>query len=487
MSKKERSWRGVGMRGRLVICFGTFSLFIILMIWLFQVRLFEFFYEKTKLKEIDKAAETISRVLDDEDLLAEVAFGFSDEYGICVRIFEVYSPSAGREAVSFDRSPTCMIHKLDYSGLYTYYSNAVSEGGEWSSRSLGGAVRSDASPSKAGDGNVTYILVRAVSDGEGRNWAIFLNTEFAPKQSTVTSIGTQFVWLAAVLVVSGMLLGYVFSSQIARPLKRMTAAAKELAAGNYNADFEPNGYRETRDLAKALNVAAQEIGKTDALKRELMANVSHDLRTPLTMITGYAEMMRDIPGENTPENVQIIVDEANRLTALVNDMLDLSKTEAVTERLERTRFDLTDAVRDIAGRYSKMLESSGVCVEFEYSENVSVYADRGKILQVVSNLVNNAVNYCGEDKTVTVVQTSDENGKVRISVSDTGDGIPPDKLPYIWDRYYKVDKVHRRAFVGSGLGLSIVKNILQLHGASYGVESCVGKGSTFWFELDSVE
>ena len=215
------------------------------------------------------------------------------------------------------------------------------------------------------------------------------------------------------------------------------------------------------------------------MRRDLLANVSHDLRTPLTMIKGYGEVMRDLPGENTPENVQIIIDEAERLTSLVNDLLDLSKLESGVVPLEKASFNLTESIRLILHRYDKLADYS---FPFAYEEDVWVNADELKISQVVYNLVNNAITYSGADKTITLRQTLRE-GKVRVSVTDTGEGIPPDKLQDIWERYYKVDKEHKRAQMGSGLGLSIVKNILDMHGGAYGVESQLGQGSTFWFEL----
>ena len=200
------------------------------------------------------------------------------------------------------------------------------------------------------------------------------------------------------------------------------------------------------------------------------------------MIAGYSEVMRDIPGENTPENVQIIIDETHRLTTLVNDMLDLSKLQAQAIPLERSVFNLTESIREIMTRYDKMADFR---FSFEANEEVYVNADELKISQVVYNLVNNAINYTGADKTIRVRQKV-RDGVVRIEVIDSGEGIPADKLKDIWERYYKVDKSHKRAQVGSGLGLSIVKSILDLHGGMYGVQSEVGKGSVFWFELKQV-
>ena len=247
-------------------------------------------------------------------------------------------------------------------------------------------------------------------------------------------------------------------------------------------DFSGEGFKETRELAETLNYAASELSKNDRLSKELIANISHDLRTPLTMITGYSEVMRDIPGENTPENVQVIIDEANRLSELVSALLDLSKLQAGAGRLDISRFDLTETIMDAMYRYSKLTERYGYRIEFYSDRNVMIDADRAMLLQVLYNLINNAINYIGEDKLVIVEQTVKQDA-VRISVTDHGEGIAPEQLPYIWDRYYKVDKVHRRATVGTGIGLSIVKGVLESHGAAYGVDSTPGVGSTFWFEI----
>ena len=189
--------------------------------------------------------------------------------------------------------------------------------------------------------------------------------------------------------------------------------------------------------------------------------------------------------ENTPENVQVIIDETERLTELVNDVLDLSKIKAGTRKPEFEVFDLTETVGAVLQRYEKFKEKEQYTIIFEKIDGISVMADRTMILQVVYNLVNNALNYTGEDKTVVIRQTV-SNGRVRVSVTDSGMGISDADLPYIWDRYYKVDKVHKRAVVGTGLGLAIVKSILEAHGAVYGVESQIDQGSTFYFELDAI-
>ena len=207
--------------------------------------------------------------------------------------------------------------------------------------------------------------------------------------------------------------------------------------------------------------AADELSQVEHLQQELIANISHDLRTPLTMIGGYAEVMRDIPGENTPENMQIIIDETSRLSSLVTELLDFSKLQAGTLKMESSVFSLTQAVTAILTRYNKLKEQEGYQILFEPAEECNVYADEGRIGQVIYNLINNALTYTGPDKTVTVTQTV-EGDQVRIAVHDSGQGIPQEELPLIWNRYYRSKENHKRAIQGSGLGLSIVRSILEL-------------------------
>lgn len=325
------------------------------------------------------------------------------------------------------------------------------------------------------------IYVEIMNDGT-QDMVVMVNSQLTPVDATVDTLRIQFIWISVILILLSLLIAFLLSKKISGSIIKVNHAARELAKGDYSVEFSGKDYREIAELSETLNFAARELEKTEGFRKELIANVSHDLRTPLTMIIAYAEGMRDLPGENTPENIQVIIDESRRLTNLVNDMLDISKLQAGVLEKETSIYNLTESIESVLERYNKLKEQEGYSIEFQYEQEVFVKADEFKIFQVIYNLINNAINYTGADKWVLVRQLIKDE-VVRIEVTDTGEGIAKEALPYVWNRYYKVDKTHKRAVMGTGLGLAIVKNILILHEADYGVESEPGKGSTFWFEL----
>ncbi|WP_458458827.1 ATP-binding protein [Pseudobutyrivibrio sp.] len=327
----------------------------------------------------------------------------------------------------------------------------------------------------------SVIYVRII-ENNGLEEVIMVNSVLTPVDATVSTLKVQLRFISAIMIVIAFALAATLSKSLSHSIIRINEGAKKLADGDYSVKFNSRDYMEVAELSDTLNYTATELGKTDSFQKELIANVSHDLRTPLTMIKGYAEVMRDIPGENTPENVQVIIDETERLTGLVNDMLDISKLKAGTITIQPEEYNITESIRHVLERYNKLREVEGYTIDFQYDDEVIVYADEQKMYQVLYNLVNNAINYTGPDKKVTVIQKVIDD-TLRIEVKDTGDGVKQEDIPYVWDRYYKDKTAHKRAISGTGLGLSIVKNVLELHGAKYGVSSKQGQGATFWFEL----
>ncbi|MBR5001282.1 MAG: HAMP domain-containing histidine kinase, partial [Firmicutes bacterium] len=389
---------------------------------------------------------------------------------------------------SVDATPSCLIHRLPNYNYEYFYNLTRENGGQYTlSISMNEAQTTSppfsSSPSVDALNNVETIVYSRLANIDGKECCIIINATLEPITATVTTLRFQLFVISILFTLIAAVLALFLSESISRPLVTLNKKSKLLGKVGQASDFTVKGYREVSELGDTLTHAASELQKTDRLQRELVANISHDLRTPLTMIAGYAEVMRDIPGENTPENAQIILDEARRLSTIVSDVLDVSRIQSGAEPIVKERFDLTHDTREICQRFLAMTEREGYCIQYTTPDvPCPVQADRMMISRVIYNLINNAVTHTGENRRISVTQ-SIRGHVVRISVADEGPGIPDDQLDSIWERYYKIDKEHKRAAVGSGLGLSIVKTILSMHSATYGVASSVGKGSVFWFEL----
>lgn len=305
-----------------------------------------------------------------------------------------------------------------------------------------------------------------------------------PVSATVSTLRVQLYVITAIMLLLSIALAFAIAKKVSKPIEQINQGAKVLASGDYNTHFSGNGFLEIQELSNTLNITASELSKVESLRRELLANISHDLRTPLALIYSYAEMMHDFPSEITPGQTQTIMDETTRLSTLVDDVLDISKLESGNLQLNRRTYNLTESIQTTVERVAKLVEKEAYRIQFIKDSDVYVNADEIKITQVFYNLLINAITHGGEDKHITVQQLVLIN-RVEIQVTDNGSGIAEDELPHIWNRYYKVDKVHKRPVTGTGLGLYIVKRIVDLHGGSCGVRSEAGRGSTFWFQIET--
>lgn len=275
------------------------------------------------------------------------------------------------------------------------------------------------------------------------------------------------------------------SYRISRPLQKISQQAKILASGNYDFIFDETGYLETVELGKSLNEMRNELAKTSKLQRQLISNISHDLRTPLTLIRSYAEMVRDLSYANDEKrttHLNIIIDETDRLTNLVNDILTLSKLESGITKMDITYFSLSDLMLQIINRFEILTQRDSYEFITSIDKDVTINADRKKVEVAIYNLIANACNYTGEDKKVYINLSYDDGALVEIK--DTGIGISIEDIDNIWNRYYRSSDLHKRAQIGTGLGLSIVKEIFEAHGFSYGVKSNDEHGSNFWFKIN---
>ncbi|MBE6637373.1 MAG: HAMP domain-containing histidine kinase [Ruminococcaceae bacterium] len=489
-SIKPRRRPRIGIKWKLFTYFTVFAGIVLLILWLCQVVFLDDIYRFIKTAEIRNTASELADLVNDTDTLTSTAEAIAERNEVCILALRMIDRDSAVKLVSADVLRNCAIHNLAERSLFTLYDSAVKNNGQQLQHYRYDAqskryVAIDAGENLGDPESIIYAFI--VTDRNGSDVLFLLNSVVSPVNATVKTLFYLLLAVSIFMLVTAILLAFLLARTISRPIVLISRSAKALAAGDYRVAFEGGSFREMSELADTLTYASGELSKVDSLRRELIANTSHDLRTPLTMIAGYAEIMRDLPGENTPENAQIIIDESRRLTSLVNDMLDISKLESGNQTVTPEAFSLTATLRESMERYHQFRVRDGYHIEFLADEEIHVVTDRSKFLQAFFNLVNNAITYTGQDKRVTVVQDTyhDEHGQawVRVAVSDTGEGIPEDKLALIWDRYYKVDAAHKRAAQGTGLGLSIVNKIMTLLGGRCGVASTLGVGSTFWIEI----
>ena len=326
------------------------------------------------------------------------------------------------------------------------------------------------------------IYIERVEAGLSGERFLYVGSPIPPADATLSVMSMQFLLVTVVLLLFSAAAAWLLSRRISRPILRLTESAKGLAKGEFQANPGKRDYTEIVQLREELSHATQELTKAERYRRELLANVSHDLKTPLTIIKFYAEMLRDISGgdpEKREAHCGKIIEESDRLAKMVNELLEVSKLEQLNDAaMEEVRLDLI--LQDVAGRFEGLREKYGLQFVPEIEENVTVWGNADLLGRAGYNLIANAVNHIGEDKTV-ILRLYTMNGCARVEIEDHGEGIPAEELEQVWERYYKSREHHQR---GSGLGLSIVQTALRLHGARYGAESEQGCGSLFWFEME---
>lgn len=460
--------------------FCLFAVYLLLLIWLLQVVFLQYYYTGAMARQTLGDARSLVKMYNKGTLTESVIREKAYENNI----FIIITDSDGKIVVANDIMGQIGDKRLNNLNDYISLLGNVREQVDTSSKKeFYRRIESDGS-------DKTAFLFAAYSDKgniEGGAY-IYVIAQLEPINSVIYVLYRQFAIISALALIFAACFSYLIARKFSLPVEKLTASAKELALGNTDVKFETDGaFGEIDDLAKALDYASKEITKASDLRRELMANVSHDLRTPLTMIKMYAEMVLDIAGENKEKRekaLKIIVDETDRLSKLVNDILELSKIEGGNKSFEFRTFNISETVNRILERFSVMREQ-GYTFELNVTGDTYVIGDEARIEQVIYNLLSNAVNYTGEDKKVKVCITK-KFDSAKIEVIDTGKGIPQDELANIWDRYYR-SGTHIRSTVGTGLGLSIVKSILIAHNADFGIESTINKGSDFWFELKMPE
>ena len=439
-----------------------FSLFILIFLFFFQVIFINTFYEWTKTRTIKNLAQDIL-VTENDTSLYEKLDRVSYSENVCIELtnsngdnlYSTYSSNCNLRSKAIKRN---FINSNKKTKTYNLVNNFTRE------KSIMNATRLS------------------------NNLYIFISTSLIPLDSTINIIEQQLIIVSIVVLLLSIVVAYFISKRLSNPIIRISKAAKLISKGKLKTNFDSGSdIKELVDLTDALNDMKEELSKTEELQKDLMANVSHDLKTPLTMIKAYAELILDInidDKEKCKSNLNIIIEEVNRLNDLVNDILTLTKVENDLDKLDISSFDLIKLIKRIVKQHNIYVIKDGYSIEFIHNniDKLMINADKKKIEQVIYNLLNNALNYTGDDKKV-IIKVVEDDKDYTIMVIDSGKGIDKKEIDHIFDRYYRSKKNHKRYVYGTGLGLSIVKNILLLHNFPYGVTSKKNKGTTFYFKI----
>lgn len=447
-----------------------FSVIILTFLWLFQVIFLNTYYEYVKIQDIQKIASQIKKNYNSDNfeyMMDNITF----DKGVCIEIISNGDPLYSTN--SYTRG--CLESGTSVMS-YHYKKEFITSKEESKSYKI------------INERFHNKTLVHAIRLNQ--NTYVFINVSLEPLGWATNILASQLVYVTIGVLILSLLIGYFISKHISKPIIKLNDSAKQMASGNFDVVFETDtDIKELNQLASTLNQTKEELAKTEELRRDLMANVSHDLKTPLTMIKAYAEMVRDLSYNNEEKrtnHLNTIIEETDRLNILVNDILELSKMQADVEKLEYETFDIHQVIENILQNFSYLKETEKYHFIYKNEKQIHVTADKKRIEQVLYNLMSNAITHIGKDKKV-IVQVLEQEKVVRIEITDHGSGIEEKDLPFIWDRYYKIDKNHKRDTNSTGIGLSIVRSIMKKHNMEYGVTSQKEVGTTFYFELQKEE
>lgn len=461
------------LRVNLFIYFLIFTVVFAFIIWILQTVFFETNYKNSHANQMNTYAEIIASSATLNGRVNESAVTTLKESGVETLILTRPKLS------SIDALYPSRIIIDSENENFSLYSTAINELVKQDVSVLSGETTNNGLPALY---NVRKLSYR------GTDCYLLLVSNMSQLKSTLDVLRLQLIITTVIVLVISVFFSWLIAGRLSAPIDKMSAVANKWAKGDETVTFTEGGYLEIDELAKTLNYAKTEKAKAQTLQRDLLANISHDLKTPLTMIKAYAEMIQDISGSDVQKRKKhtgVIINEADRLTALVNDILNLSHIQASTLPIEKKPFNLSSVVEDIITRFSTTLEKDDYNIISNVLPNVYVNANQEKIEEVIYNLISNAVNYTGEDKTIKVYLTV--NGKkATLEIIDTGRGIQSDKIDTIWEKYYRSSETHQRQIKGTGLGLSIVKAILTNQNADFGVISKENVGSNFYIIFDAI-
>lgn len=305
----------------------------------------------------------------------------------------------------------------------------------------------------------------------------------ASLQIAYRTIGRFFLWGGLLAVAMALLLTFVLSRHILAPVKALTHAARRLGEGDFSQRVHTGDKGEVGELARSFNSMADDLERAEQLRRNMVADVAHELRTPLSNLSGYLEAIRDGMIKPDTDNIRSLDEEASTLSRLVDDLQELSLADASKLKLVFRPEAVSNLIKQAVAALQPQAAAKGLTIAASLPDQLPLLSmDAHRIGQALRNLLENAVAHTGRGDSITVTAWQEAN-QIKISVADTGEGIPAEDLPNIFERFYRVDRSRTRGTGGSGLGLTIARRMVEAHGGRIEAESEPGKGSTFTIAL----
>ena len=448
---------------RTLLAFFLFAVVIVALLWFIQVHFFNINYERYQVQLIKDSAERIrnSSKEDLESTLESIAY----DNNICVQ----YHYSFGKVENYNTKTKLCLLTNSEINILGKYRKQLVNDEDHY--------VRLHGP-------NNERAIVYAVDLGEGK--LVLLNATLDDMSTATMLLKNQMIYISIVIIIFAIVLALIEAMHFTKPIISITDKAKEMGKGNYDVKFDKSNIAELNELSNVLSVAASEMKETDELRRDLLANVSHDLKTPLTMIKAYAEKVRDLTykdKEKREKDLGVIIDESDRLNGLVNDLVEMSKIESKQANINPIKYDLKDQINEVMKRYSIAQEKEGYIFNIDIPDKeLIIEADRKQMDQVFYNLINNAIEHTDDSKIVEI-NVSVKKDIITVEIVNHGKRLKEYELPLVWNRYYTKEKNHKRNTIGTGIGLSIVKTVFERHNMEYGVISDEKHPTTFYFKV----
>ena len=493
--------------------FILFSLIITVVTWVFQILLFDIIYQKRRFDTLESTGGKLSARLNTDVKIDEATINtwlslavdaneagiftylayFENDKLVVNTIFSGYSSYYGDgeqdtedKVVDSTTPPSSNLPSVDENTNHNPQASYPIEVISFAISELENGTTDFVCDRTQASGNFFYYATRVTNQTMPNGGYLIITSAQTFLQETVKVIQVQLIVVSVVVIILSLFISLYIANKISKPIIKMSSTAKSWADGNQKVAFIGDDYEEIRELADALNFAKEGIAQTGVLQRDLLANVSHDLKTPLTMIKAYAEMIRDLSGEikeKRDRHTKVIIDEADRLTMLVNDILDLSKLQNGRTTPDYKRLNLSQLCERVLFRFSEFAKMNGYTIITDIEKDLFTVCDEKEIEQVFYNLIGNSINYTGDDKTIKV-RLKRKDKAILFETIDTGKGISQDKLATIWDKYYRYSESHQRPVKGTGLGLSIVKTILESHNLRFGALSQKDVGSNFFIEFN---